>query len=90
MGIMYRATKERCAKCQYRMYFGSKSKKQVIAEWNIACNYLQIEGHSRRRDEQGNIQPLSFKGYCDKFVEGDKIIVENDFTEKTGGKNEQT
>lgn len=59
-----------CAACCYHMGFGSqpgKEQKDAGHNKNVACNYLEIEGHSRIfKDGKMRFNPK----YCDKFREG--------------------
>lgn len=67
------ANTELCSRCQYHSGFGSqpgKEQQQANHIRNIACNYLEITGHSRIFTPDG---PTYDPKYCDKFEEG-KVI----------------
>ena len=65
-----------CRSCKYHMGFGSQPGKQQIDEGhckNVACNYMQIEKHSRIfKNGKMAYDPK----YCDKYEEGDAISLE--------------
>ena len=63
MDKMYKITPALCKKCNY----GIKS--------NGTCDYISIVGHSRTFDSKGK-QRLP-KGYCDKYLLGEKIRGQN-------------
>ena len=60
-------------KCCYHVGFGSqpgKEQKDAGHYHNIACNYLEITGHSRVLTVKGYAYDPK---YCDKFREGPVI-----------------
>lgn len=74
MGKLIKATSKVCLSCKYHMGFGSqpgKEQKDAGHFHNIACNYLDIAGHSRVLTPDG---PLYDVEYCDKYEPGVEIV----------------
>ena len=75
MRSLVRATPKTCAKCKYSMGFGSQPGKvqtEDLPNRNVACNYLEIKGHSRIfEDRQIAYDPK----FCDKYDPGDRQII---------------
>lgn len=78
MGEIVKADYDHCHKCIYHMKFGAMASATQTNK-NIACNYREIEGHSRIFDENGNRRDVP-TGYCDQFREGKSITKEKGWT----------
>jgi len=60
MGELRIVSRRLCASCKYRMGVGN----------NVACNYLQIAGHSRLYENGVKMYDAAF---CDKYESGRKL-----------------
>lgn len=68
MGELVKIRPGLCASCIYRMGFGSQPNRPEKEYANVACNYLDITGHSRIfQDGEKAYDPR----YCDKYEEGE-------------------
>lgn len=73
MGRKIKVNAHICASCKYHMGFGSQpGKEQTEAghNLNVACDYLNKEGHSRIF-EKGKLRFAP--EYCDKYERGRAI-----------------
>ena len=73
MRDLVKVSAKTCAKCKYRMGFGSQPSKKQKDEghcMNVACNYIKIMQHSRIFE---NGEMAYDPKYCDKFEKGDAV-----------------
>lgn len=67
MRALVKADQKVCRKCKYHMGFGSQPGGPRDVNRNVACNYIEITGHSRIF-EHG--KPAYDPEYCDKYIPG--------------------
>ena len=78
MRDLVKVSAKTCAKCKYRMGFGSQPSKKQKDEghcMNVACNYIKIMQHSRIFE---NGEMAYDPKYCDKFEKGDAVDPEEE------------
>lgn len=83
MAVLHKVGPETCSKCKYRGTFGNEGAADQPVKGIVVCDYVEIVGHSRRSDGNGNWMPDNLKGYCDKFEEGDREPKKFGFNPKT-------